>query len=184
MRLKFWYDAIETIYKPKTNDIKLPNHPVVKELNDAIHKYNLPKLYFSRLIKVRERPANISFVTIKELEQYAEESVSSIYYLLAKIVGIENVDMDHAVSHLGKAQGIVNMLRAQRYQDRGKALCIPQEIMIKHGVNQERIIRDKVGDKGVQDCTFEIASVAFSHLEKVDFYQLFIKIKFSNLYPF
>lgn len=166
MRLKFWHDAIDKIYDTNPQTI-LPNHPVVTELSEAIKGYRLSKIYFTRLIKSRERPTNAGFVTLKELEQYAEDSVSPIYYLLAKVIGIESMDMDHAVSHLGKAQGIVNMLRAQRYQERGKALCVPQEILLKHGVTHERIIRDKDDDKGVQDCTFEVASLAFSHLEKV-----------------
>lgn len=124
-------------------------------------------MYFSRLIKCRERPPNRLFVTTTELEQYAEESVSSIFYLLAKILKCENLDVDHALSHLGKAQGIVNMLRAQSRPDRSKGVCIPQETMLQHGVSQERILRNKIDDKGVQDCVFEVASVANSHLEKV-----------------
>lgn len=124
-------------------------------------------MYFSRLIKSRERPSNRGFITAKELEQYAEESVSSIYYLLTKILKCESMDVDHAISHLGKAHGIVNMLRAQCRLDRSKGVCIPQETMLKHGVNQERILRNKVDDKGVQDCVFEVASLANSHLEKV-----------------
>lgn len=124
-------------------------------------------MYFSRLIKCRERPPSRLFVTTKELEQYAEDSVSSIYYLLVKILKCESLDVDHALSHLGKAQGIVNMLRAQSRLERSNGVCIPQETMLKHGVSQERILRNKIDDKGVQDCVFEIASVANSHLEKV-----------------
>ena len=100
MRLKFWHDAIDKIYNIQT--VNLPDHPVVRELASAIHANNLSKLYFSRLIKSRERPANTGFVTTKDLEKYAEDSVSSVYYLLANINNVRNVDVDHAVSHLGK----------------------------------------------------------------------------------
>lgn len=138
-------------------------------------------MYFSRLIKCRERSPSQLFVTTKELEQYAEESVSSIYYLLAKIIKSESMDVDHALSHLGKAQGIMNMLRAQSRPDRSKGVCIPQETMLKHGVSQERILRNKVDDKGVQECVFEVASVANSHLEKVCFHRFFGVYTNSNL---
>ncbi|XP_037051923.1 NADH dehydrogenase (ubiquinone) complex I, assembly factor 6 homolog [Bradysia coprophila] len=164
MRLKFWYDAIESIFSPKAS--KIPDHPVIKEIHLAITSHNLNKMYLMRLIKCRERPPNRLFVTTKELEQYAEESVSSMYYLLAKILKSESLDVDHALSHLGKAQGITNMLRAQSRVDRSKGVCIPQEIMLKHGVSQERILRNKIDDKGVQDCVFDVASAANSHLEK------------------
>lgn len=93
--------------------------------------------------------------------------MSSLYYLLAKILKCESLDVDHALSHLGKAQGIVNMLRAQSRLDRSKGVCIPQETMLKHGVSQERILRNKIDDKGVQECVFDVASLANSHLQKV-----------------
>lgn len=45
------------------------------------------------------------------MEKYAEQTVSSTYYLILEGCGVKNVDADHAVSHLGKAQGIVQQLR-------------------------------------------------------------------------
>lgn len=51
------------------------------------------------------------FRTLEDVEKYAEESVSSIYYLLLSVAGIKDVHADHAASHLGKAQGITNILR-------------------------------------------------------------------------
>lgn len=167
MRLHFWSNAIESIYSPATEHKPLPDHPVIKQLKITVDRHKLPRLYFTRLIKSRERSSNLTFVTGKELEAYAEESTSSLLYLLARIVGADAVDMDHALSHLGKAQGITNMLRAQSAQSRAFSVCIPQEILLKHGCSHERVLRDRSEDKAVQDCTFEVASMAFSHLEKV-----------------
>lgn len=39
---------------------------------------------------------------------------------------------------------------------------------MKNGVSQERILRNKHDDKGVQDCIFEVATLAHQHLEKVN----------------
>lgn len=33
MRLQFWQDAVNTIYKPNKNSRNVPAHPVVEELN-------------------------------------------------------------------------------------------------------------------------------------------------------
>lgn len=167
MRLHFWSNAIESIYSPATENRPLPDHPVIKQLKLSVDRHKLPRLYFTRLIKSRERSSNLTFVTGKELEAYAEESTSSLLYLLARIIGADVVDMDHALSHLGKAQGITNMLRAQSAQSRAFSVCIPQEILLKHGCSHERVLRDRADDKAVQECTFEVASMAFSHLEKV-----------------
>lgn len=42
------------------------------------------------------------------VENYAEYSNSSIYYLLLQAHGITDINADHAASHMGKAHGIVN----------------------------------------------------------------------------
>ena len=82
-------------------------------------------------------------------------------------MNIKNIHADHAASHLGKAQGITNLIRSIPYQSRRHAVPIPQEILMNHGVSQERILRNKEGDKGVEECIFHLASLAHQHLEKV-----------------
>lgn len=174
MRLRFWSNAIDSIYS--TDGRSVPEHPVIVQLKQTVDRHRLPKLYFTRLIRSRERSSTQPFVTTKELEAYAEESNSSTLYLTARIIGgspamnaSASTDLDHALSHLGKAQGIVNMLRAQTAaQTRPlRTVCVPQETLMKHGCSQERMLRDRADDKAVHECTFEVASLANSHLEKV-----------------
>lgn len=165
MRLRFWSNSIDAIYS--TDGRPVPEHPVIRQLKQTIDQHRLPKLYFTRLIRSRERTSNQPFITSKELEAYAEESNSSTLYLTARVLGADTTDIDHALSHLGKAQGIVNMLRAQPAQSRAYTVCVPQETLIKHGCSQERVLRDRKDDKAVHECTFEVASLAHSHLEKV-----------------
>lgn len=45
------------------------------------------------------------------MEKYAEHSVSSVYYLILEGSGIKTINADHAASHLGKSQGIVQQIR-------------------------------------------------------------------------
>lgn len=176
----------------------MPDHPVIIEVNNVrlslqstflsklnlkwffecyqlfqvVSQYKLPKLYFQRLIQARQRPSNMMFVTVEELEQYTEISTSSIYYLLLKIAGVQNLNADHAASHLGKAQGISNYLRTlgavTARQSRGLSALppVPQEILLKHGCSYERVLRQRPDDVGVQNCIFDVASVAKIHLEK------------------
>lgn len=164
MRLKFWDEAIDKVYDK--NVLKVPDHPVVNELHRLIQSQKMTKQFFKRLIACRNRPRNQGFLTMKQLEEYAESSVSNVYYLSLEASAIKNVHADHACSHLGKAQGIVNMLRSIPQLTRGQAMPIPQEILMRHGVSQERIIRAKNSDKGVEECVFEVATLAHQHLEK------------------
>lgn len=112
------------------------------------------------------------FMTMEELEQYTEKSTSSTYYLLLKIVGVDDLNVDHAASHLGKAQGIANSLRTLGAvtvrQSRGLNVMppIPQEILLAHGCSYEKILRQRPDDAAVQNCIFDVASTAKTHLDK------------------
>lgn len=163
MRLKFWEDTIDKLFK---NDLKhVPDQPVIQELKTAIDSRKLTKRYFQRLISARLN-ANLRFVTTKQLEEYVENSVCSVLYLLLEAHGIRNVHADHAASHLGKAQGIANLLRSIPYQERRNVLPVPQEVLMQHGVSQERVLRNRKEDKGVEEVVFQLAGLAHQHLEK------------------
>ncbi|XP_037919842.1 NADH dehydrogenase (ubiquinone) complex I, assembly factor 6 homolog isoform X2 [Hermetia illucens] len=164
MRLQFWKDSIDDCYNPQKAYVL--DHPVLKEVKNVIDKRKLNKVYLKRLVASRDRPPNQSFLTMKEMEDYAEQSTSSVYYILLEIFGKKDMNLDHAISHLGKAQGIANLLRAIPRQSRNAPVNIPQEVLIKHGVSQERIIRDQPHDKGVEESVFEVATVAHQHLAK------------------
>lgn len=131
MRLKFWEDAITKIFD-KNKKVPLPKHPVVEELGLASERSKLTKRYFDRLISARRIP-NFNFITMKAMEQYAEETTSSINYLVLEALNCRNVHADHAASHLGKSQGILNLLRSIYSQRSNQHLPIPQELLIKHG---------------------------------------------------
>ncbi|XP_075156050.1 NADH dehydrogenase (ubiquinone) complex I, assembly factor 6 homolog sicily [Haematobia irritans] len=163
MRLKFWYDSIEKCYDTKKSYVA--DQPVLKELKRTIDAFQLNKVYLKRLVNARDRAPNEPFITIKDMETYGEQTYSSLLYLLIQLTGVKDMNVDHAASHLGKAQGIVTLLRAIPYTKRSQALNIPQEILIKNGVSQERILRAKANDKGVEDCIFEVATAAHQHLE-------------------
>lgn len=140
--------------------------------SQVVQKYKLPKLYFQRLIQARQRSSNVMFTSVEELEQYTEISTSSIYYLLLKIADIKDLNVDHAASHLGKAQGISNCLRSlgaiKVRQSRGLSALppIPQEILLKHGCSYEKVLRQQPNDVAAQNCVFDVASVAKIHLDK------------------
>lgn len=163
MRLKFWDDAVNSLYK---SDLKhVPDQPVIKEIKKVIDDRKLTKRYFQRIISARLN-ANLRFLTIKQLEDYVEDSVSTVLYLLLETHGIKNVHADHLASHLGKAQGIVNLLRSIPRQERRNVVPVPQDILMQYGVSQERVLRNRKDDKGVEEVVFHMAGIAHQHLEK------------------
>lgn len=166
MKLKFWFDSIDKCFD-KNEKSYVADHPVLYELKYASDHNKITKHFLKRLVTARDRSPNQQFISCKDMEDYADQTVSPIYFLLLEICGVKNLKVDHAASHLGKAQGITNLLRSIPYTGRSQTLSIPQEILVKNGVSQERILRSKLNDKGVEDCIFEVATIAHQHIEKV-----------------
>ncbi|XP_026468564.1 NADH dehydrogenase (ubiquinone) complex I, assembly factor 6-like isoform X2 [Ctenocephalides felis] len=135
-------------------------------MRKAVKSHKLTKSFLKRLLQSRELRLLKSFcVTTEDLLKYSEDSVSCVYYLALEGCGVKNVHADHAASHLGKAQGIANMLRSLAITTESRSVFLPQQILMKHGLSQEQIIR-KQDSKGSRDAIFEIASEANYHLEK------------------
>lgn len=63
------------------------------------------------IIARKENLGLISFSNIEEMEKYLDKSVSSVYLSILEGHGIKDINADHAASHLGKSQGIVQQLR-------------------------------------------------------------------------
>ncbi|XP_005098752.1 NADH dehydrogenase (ubiquinone) complex I, assembly factor 6 [Aplysia californica] len=161
MRMQFWKDSMSRIFQGDP-----PQTPVAVELAGVCGFYKLSKRWMERIVEARALQLNRdSFLSIKEAEEYAEHSNSSLTYLLLECSGIKNVQADHAASHLGKAQGLVTLVRAVPYHAARRSVLLPMEILAKHKVSQEDVIRGKDAQP-VKDVIFDIASVAHQHLEK------------------
>lgn len=79
----------------------------------ALSREKLTKRYLLSLVTARAKrlQAISSFTNLEELEKYSDETVTNVYFLILEGCGVRNVHADHAASHLGKAQGIVQQLR-------------------------------------------------------------------------
>ncbi|XP_034826699.1 NADH dehydrogenase (ubiquinone) complex I, assembly factor 6 homolog isoform X1 [Maniola hyperantus] len=164
MRLQFWQDAMGVIYDKQNANI--PANPVTQELNKICATYKLPKRYIERLISSRAGLLKTKyFKSLEDVEAYTENTVSTIYYLLLCIAGVANVHADHAASHLGKAQGLVNILRSVHISNYHKTICLPMEVLMKYKVSQQAVLRG-TDNENMRNVVFEIASRAKSHLEK------------------
>ncbi|XP_077982969.1 NADH dehydrogenase (ubiquinone) complex I, assembly factor 6-like [Glandiceps talaboti] len=160
MRMQFWRDVVDEIYEKSPRE-----SPIIVELYRAFVTHNLTKRWFKRVIDGRETNLNNSYRSLSDVEEYAEYTSSSLLYLILESMGIRNVHADHAATHIGKAQGIVTLLRSTPYHASKRRVYLPMEILIKHGVPEEQIIKGK-SDKKLTDVIYEIASQAHVQLEK------------------
>ncbi|XP_046842181.1 NADH dehydrogenase (ubiquinone) complex I, assembly factor 6-like isoform X2 [Xenia sp. Carnegie-2017] len=148
MKLKFWRDTVQSIY------------------TKAIELYGLSKHWISRILDSREENLHSNpFTNMEELEAYSERSVSSILYLSLEASGVKDANADHCASHLGKAMGIITLLRSTLHHLKSRKVLWPNDIMIKNGISQEDMLRGR-NLPAIKEATYEIACRAHAHLDK------------------
>lgn len=161
MRLKFWEESINKIFNDNP-----PQHPVAQEVHRVLDKSTLNKKNLQQLVSARaDKLSMSSFQSIEQMEKYSERTCSPIFYLLLASCGVENVQADHAFSHIGKAQGLTNLIRSVPYYAQRRMVILPQDILAKHKVSHESIIRGEC-DKPNRDAIFDVACQAKTHLDK------------------
>ena len=143
-----------------------------------------------RVIAAREQYiTNAPYPTIEALEKYAESTYSTLLYLTLQSLPLNSLTADHIASHIGKAAGIVAVLRGlpllafppppnhhsnstrlggmvqdQRGRSQQGVVTLPLEIMAEHGVREEDVLRQGGEAEGLRDAVFAVATRASDHL--------------------
>jgi len=161
MRMHFWNDAIDAVY-----DDRPQQQPVVLQLHKAVRGYRLSKRWLKRIVSSRQEAlSDRSFATVAAAETYAENSVSSVLYLTLETLDLRDVHADHAASHIGKALGLVTLLRSVPHNALRQRVQVPVELLVRHRVSQQELLRGSA-EKHVKDLVFDVAGSANAHLEK------------------
>ncbi|XP_070333470.1 NADH dehydrogenase (ubiquinone) complex I, assembly factor 6 isoform X1 [Odocoileus virginianus] len=172
MRMQFWKKTVDDIYGDNP-----PHQPVAIELWKAVRRHNLTKRWLMKIIDEREKNLDDkAYRNIQELENYAENTQSSLLYLTLEILGIKDLHADHAASHIGKAQGIVTCLRATPYHGSRRRVFLPMDICMLHGVSQEDFLR-RSRDRNVRDVAYDVASQAQLHLKRARSFHRSVPVK-------
>ena len=193
LRLQFWRDNITSTF-----DGHPPKQPVAVLLADALESLyfksngqsRLSKSWFMRVISAREQYINNApYPTIEALEKYAENTYSTLLYLTLHSLPLSSVTADHLASHIGKASGIVAVLRGlpllafplppnhhsnnsglsgvvqdQRGRQQQGSVTLPLDIMASTRLREEDVLRQGAEAPGLRDAVFQVATRASDHL--------------------
>lgn len=194
MRYQFWRDSINSTFVGKP-----PKHPVPIVLSYAISSLSartsgsvqLSKAWLQRLVSTREKYLlSPPFASLEDLEQYAENTYSTLLYLTLSALPLCSLSADHLASHIGKAAGIAAVLRgipllafpaapnhhnsnnspgqvggASRTQITPQGVVtLPLDIMVSAGVREEDVLRLGADAPGLRDAVFAVATRASDHL--------------------
>ena len=98
------------------------------------------------------------------METYCENTAASTLYLTLECLGVRDFKADRAISHIGKATGLVTLLRGTPYNCSKKQPKIPIDLMRECEFhNQESMLRGE-NSKELSEVIFQIASRAKVHL--------------------
>lgn len=170
MRLLWWQEAIDKMFSNKKIE-----HPTAQALSSVISEHKISKSWLKRSVEARikdaSREENDIPETIEELEKYAEDTVSTLLYTTLQAGGIRSTAADHAASHIGKASGLLLLLKSLPYHaNRGRQISyLPTKVAMNHGllVKQGGRLEIQVEpSERLSDAVFEMASVANIHLQK------------------
>ncbi|KAF5460817.1 hypothetical protein F2P56_020658 [Juglans regia] len=170
MRLVWWQEAIDKMYAEK-----LIEHPTAQALSSVICENKISKGWLKRSVEARINDARREVTdipeTIEELEKYAEDTVSTILYMTLQAGGIRSTAADHAASHIGKASGLLLLLKSLPYHaSRNRHFSyIPAKVAAKHGLLVKEGGRSVIhldSREHLCDAVFEMALVANIHLQK------------------
>ena len=154
MRLQWWKEAVETATRERAGPGALPpayRTPVVLALA-ALAKHS-PALDPARLQTLIDARMDALDPTqpqeIYALEKYAEETQSSLLYLLLQAAGYSSpIDADamvcRAASHIGNALGLTVLLQAAPHHAAARDCPLPATIMAHHRVPTEDFYRAAV----------------------------------------
>ncbi|XP_015794886.1 NADH dehydrogenase (ubiquinone) complex I, assembly factor 6 [Tetranychus urticae] len=184
MRFQFWYDGIENALAlgQSTEHPSPQQQPLLHEISECnrLCSGKLTKTWFNRLIDARNSPeglSNFPFNTMKELETYSENSVSPVFYLIneamlstCKSSSIKpdiQLKLDHIGSHIGKAQGLANVIRGIIHNARFNRCYVPSELLATHNVTHQDLLKSNINtNPALKEVYFDIASLSHQHLVK------------------
>ena len=107
---------------------------------------------------------NLTPASVAYLEAYSEATSASLLYTQLDVGGVRDTGADHAASHLGKALGMVSLLRGTPHHAGSRRCYLPLDVCAKHGAVAEDVYRGR-STEAIKDATHEVASVAKAHLD-------------------
>ncbi|KAF3770603.1 hypothetical protein M406DRAFT_285350 [Cryphonectria parasitica EP155] len=188
LRLQFWKDTVNKTFagNPPREPISILLHKNITDLAERTGSStaaNSIKFWLLRFINTREAfMDNRPFTNLAALEDYAENTYSTLMYITLAAMGMRSVHMDHLASHIGKACGIVAVLRGvpilaapprpvqtpaggvEAGNNRSQALLLPLDVMAEVGLREEDVFRHGPNAPGLQDAIFKVATRANDHL--------------------
>lgn len=189
--MQFWRDNLARTFAgtPPKEPVAILLHHALQTLRDRYPgiSHSAMKSWCLRVVNAREKYMDgRPYIDMESLERYSEDTYSSLIYATLAALPLHSMPVDHLASHIGKATGIVAVLRglpilafpgphnhhnsnsvagvAPGTGSKQGVVVLPLDIMAKAGVRQEDVLRKGAEADGLRDAVFEVATRANDHL--------------------
>ncbi len=138
IRLKWWEDAIEAIYRGE----KVNGHPVAMALGDTIERTGLPRLLMKKLVDARRFDLyDDAMADMEALETYLADTSGALIALACRVLaGPPAAPVSAAAGHAGLAWGLTGLLRALPVA-RSRGQCyIPADLLEKRELTPAHVL--------------------------------------------
>lgn len=162
IRLQWWRDALQGEAR---GDVRA--NPVAAALDDTIVAFRLPRqalvdLVDARVLDLYDDP----IPTLNDLEGYCGETSSSLIRLASIVLTGGDPGSADPAGHAGVAYALTGLLRAFPWHARRGQVYLPQDILARHGVVREDVVRGR-GGPGLRRAMADLRAVARKHLAHV-----------------
>jgi NADH dehydrogenase [ubiquinone] 1 alpha subcomplex assembly factor 6 len=193
LRMQFWRDNLSRTFAdtPPKEPVAILLHSALRSLQSQHPGSNKSamKRWFMKIINAREQYMdNRPYTSMSSLESYAENTYSTLMYLTLAALPLHSMAVDHIASHIGKATGIVAVLRGLpliafppppnkhsnnaafvgalggSVEGRHGAVTLPLDIMVEAGLKEEEVFRQGADAPGLRDAVFKVATRANDHM--------------------
>lgn len=79
---------------------------------------------------------DVPFPSVSSLEAYGENTVSSLFYLFLESTNVREISFDHVASHIGKAIGIMTLIRSIPFHIRSRRVYVPSDLMARVSIKR------------------------------------------------
>jgi phytoene synthase len=159
IRLQWWCEAIEGGRAEEA-----AANPVAAASLAVIARYRLPASSLVGLIDAHRADLyDEPMAQMADLETYARNTGSALIVLAAQILGGTETEIATAANAAGVASTIASLLHDLPLHAARRRLCVPLEILERHGVPPEDVFAGRSSD-GLRAALAELRDVARGHL--------------------
>ncbi len=163
IRLQWWRDELDAVYGGNCD-----NHPVARELQPVVHKYDLPKHLFSKLIDSQQTDVyRQPMDSLDDLLKHLTIASSAITDLASRVlIGYDALEIEFLINKAGIARGLSKAVSSLPRQAARNHCLLPSQMLHDRDTNAQEIFSGD-GVTGARLVVAELCHLVSKNLQEI-----------------